>query len=401
MLRGAFRRLERTLVRRRLTGLERRLAIEIAALLVLVWGFLFWQSRTTLTALAVDRGPTAVVVAVGSAWLAIAGTVGGLAGTALTRALRNGPPGLAWLSLPIPPAAVLRHLAWDARQRALWPALLGPPIVVAAVGRVPPGWLVVLTAALPWLVIEAARIGCAIAWRVVRRKTEARSAPPLYELFDVAAGPVRVSACPPAAWRRVPRAGALALKDALLTMRATAVRRHFIAALAATALSAAAWGLPAPPAASHLIGLALALVSAAAFGEWLIALAGADPFLLLRAQPCPLGPAWSARAAWALGAGLLLGGVQLAASGTLQPHARQLLAGWVAIAAFVISLLAVHYGLTLYPRTARAAHMLSLTLGLAMAASLMIPLAGWIVLLTALVHSAQRLPRWARLEPTS
>jgi len=30
----------------------------------------------------------------------------------------------------------------------------------------------------------------------------------------------------------------------------------------------------------------------------------------------------------------------------------------------------------------------------------MLPLSGWVVLLTAVLHSARRLPRWARLEQT-
>jgi len=36
----------------------------------------------------------------------------------------------------------------------------------------------------------------------------------------------------------------------------------------------------------------------------------------------------------------------------------------------------------------------------AVAASVMIPLSGWIVLLSAILHSARRLPHWSRLEET-
>jgi len=42
-----------------------------------------------------------------------------------------------------------------------------------------------------------------------------------------------------------------------------------------------------------------------------------------------------------------------------------------------------------------------LTLSIAMAASLMIPLLGWILLLTAVIHSARRVPRWSRIEGTT
>jgi hypothetical protein len=42
--------------------------------------------------------------------------------------------------------------------------------------------------------------------------------------------------------------------------------------------------------------------------------------------------------------------------------------------------------------------MYALSLGLSVAASLMIPLMGWFVLITGVIHSARRLGRWSRLE---
>jgi len=60
--------------------------------------------------------------------------------------------------------------------------------------------------------------------------------------------------------------------------------------------------------------------------------------------------------------------------------------------------LGVHYGITLYPRAEHAQRMLLLSLAIAMAASVMIPMLGWVLLLTAVLHSARRVPRWDRLE---
>jgi len=66
-----------------------------------------------------------------------------------------------------------------------------------------------------------------------------------------------------------------------------------------------------------------------------------------------------------------------------------------AAAAFAIGLLALNYGVSLYPRGAEADRLFALTLAIALSASLMITLLGWLVLLAAIVHSARRVPRWS------
>jgi len=179
------------------------------------------------------------------------------------------------------------------------------------------------------------------------------------------------------------------------------VRHRFVAFLAPAVLAAAVWWLPVHAAVSHTLAFALALVAASAIGEWMIALATEDPFAFLRAQPLGILPVWSGRMAWAAAAALVLGGTQLVAATRLGFHPRVMLASWIALATLAIGALAIQYSLTLFPRAERAARMLTLSLGLAIAASLMIPLSGWIVLLTAVIHSARRLPRWARLEPVA
>jgi hypothetical protein len=399
-LTAAFRRLEHALLRRRVTRVETRLAIEIVALVVLASGFVFWQSRVLMASVGSDRGPAAVALTIAAKWALIGVTAGATAGAAIAHALRTGPAGFAWLSLPIPAHRVMRHVAWNARVRALWPVLFAPPVLIAAIGLIMPWWIVFLAAVLAWLVIEATRLGCAISWRLVLRETERRALPPAVRLLSAAARQASAAALPPARWRRASCWVAHWRKDLLVARRAPAVRRRLVAALVPAALSVAAWWLPGP-AMARVLAFALALVSAAAFGEWVIALVAADPFAFLRAQPCAMRDVWRARMTWAALAALLLGGLHLALGHPLSLPARVLFAAWTAVATFTIVLLAAHYALTLYPHGDRAARMLSLTLGLAMAASLMIPLAGWIILLTALIHSVGRLPRWTRLEPAA
>lgn len=400
-VRSAFARLERDLLRRRITDLDRRLAIEIAVLIGLVWGFCFWQARIAFAILHGEYGTEGVLAGVGGLWLAIAAAAGGLAGGAMGRDLRRGPAGLAWLALPIPAHAALRHVAWNARVRGMWPALLGPPVVVAAAGFLPLWWLLLLAALLVWLVIEISRLACAIAWRAVLAGTDARPIPPHARLLATAPRETRTRTVRPARWARMPRWVTLWRKDVLLTLRVGAVRHRLAAFLVPAVASAAVWLLPVHLPMARVLGFALALIAAAAFGEWMISLATEDPFPFLRAQPLGIVPVWSGRAAWAVLGGFALGGIQLAVSTALPPHARHMHAIWIALATLAIGLLAIQYSLTLFPRAERAARMLTLSLGLAMAASLMIPLAGWVVLLTAVIHSARRLPRWARLEPTA
>jgi hypothetical protein len=192
---------------------------------------------------------------------------------------------------------------------------------------------------------------------------------------------------------------ALAWNDVRLTRRAPAARRRALTALAAAALSLAAWRLPAPPALAHFAAFALSMVAAATFAEWLIAVIGTDPPDVLRALPVGLPSAWGARMAWAGLASLaLVAGHALAARGVVAAEALRFFLVWIGLASLAVTTLGVHYGLSLYPRADQAQRILSLTLGLAIAASLMVPLMGWIVLLTAVLHSLRRVPRWRNAE---
>ena len=81
----------------------------------------------------------------------------------------------------------------------------------------------------------------------------------------------------------------------------------------------------------------------------------------------------------------------------LAPMALGVLLVWIVAASLAITLLGVHYGMTL-GNAPLAQRFLTLALAISMAASIMIPLLGWILLLTAVIHSARRVPRWSRLE---
>jgi hypothetical protein len=111
-----------------------------------------------------------------------------------------------------------------------------------------------------------------------------------------------------------------------------------------------------------------------------------------------VGSLWTARILWGvLGMLVLVVGHGLAARALAAGPLRLFLL-WVGGAVLGIATLGLHYGLTLFPRTDLAQRLLGLSLGLAVIASLMFPLSGWLILLSAIAHSARRLPRWHGLE---
>lgn len=395
----AFRDLERTLTRRRLTRLDPLMRGELVILALLIAGFLFWQVRVPLDGLVRARGPLSGGAAVGAVWLGLAALAALLAGARHARRLRAKPDGPEWLALPLEPAVLERHLAWGSRAHALWVAVPALGVLVAAIGLLPAWWLVLLGAGFAWLLLEAGRVGCALGYRVALRAAERRPGlSPIERLLAVAAPRVDRSRLPPARWRRVPGWLALAGKDLLVTLRHGPTRHAAMLPLALWMASLLAWCLPGEPALRHAVAFALALLAAAALAEWLAMLAGSDPFAALRVLPVGVLSAWAARFVWAVAGALVLVAGQAVAARELAPHARLVLMVWSGGAALAIATLGVNYGVTLFPRADVARRMLGLSLALAMAASVMIPLSGWIVLLTAVLHSARRLPRWSRIE---
>ncbi len=394
-----FRGLERALTRRRLMQLDPRMRTELALLGLLIAGFLFWQVRVPLDGLVRARGATAALGVVAVAWLILAAVGASLAGGEHARRLRTGPRGPEWLALPLAPAALERHLAWDSRSRLWWLAVPAIGVIAAAFGLVPAWWLPLLAVAFVGLLHVAGALGCAVGARLVMGATEPRPGlHPIERVLAVAAPRVARRRFAAARWRRAPAWLAIAGKDLLLTSRVGAMWRTAAVALALVAASFMAWQIPGEPGLRHFVALALALVAAASLAEWLIALAGSDPFAALRVLPVSVMTVWGARVVWGVAAALVLMAGQAIAARELSPRALQLFLVWSGAATLAIAVLGVNYGLTLFPRADVARRMLGLSLGLAMAASIMLPLSGWIILLTAVLHSARRLPRWASIE---
>ena len=398
----AFRRLRSHLSRRRLTQIELRLRLEMLLLGLLLGGFVFWQSRAPFDGLHLQGGPPLVMVVMGIAGLATAVLAGGFVAARHNGRLRRGPPGPEWMTLPIAPPALARHLAWDSSMVAVWLVFPVAGVWLAGYGLIPLGWFMafapMMAAALAAAIVLGARGGEWLATRTARSHPDLA---PIHRVLSLSSPRRRRPRVAPASWVRLPSAVAVVMKDVLVTRRVPAVGRQFLVAIVCWLLSVMAWGLPDSSSTRHLDYLAaflMALLGSAALGEWLVSLSGYDPFAVVRVLPLGLRHVWTARFGLALvGVALLLLAHALGAR-ELAPSAQRVFVVWVGGATLAITALAVNYGVTLFPRADVAQRLLGLSLGLSVAASLMIPLLGWLVLLSAVVHSARRLPHWSRLE---
>lgn len=397
--RSAFRALEHAWVRRAIARVEPVLWLEIGAIALLAGGFLFWRVHIGLASLAHDRG---IAAAAGQLALLLGALVLGGAAQAGARhsvRLRASDESPPWLALPIPESALAAHLAAMSRIQARWIAAAAAAILVAAAGVLPATWIALLAVGFLATHELAGHAACALALRFVAATSARRVglAPIVRVLADAARGGA-VRRLPAARWRSMPAGVALWRNDLRLALRVRATRRRaFIAALAIAA-SFAAWRAPMDPRAAHLLAFALAMFAAATVAEWLIAAIGADPADVLRTLPLGLGAAWGARVAWAALAAIVLVVGHALAARAVEPAALRFFLVCVGFASLVIATLGVNYGVSLYPRAEQAQRVLALSLGLAIAASLMVPLMGWIVLLTALLHSLRRVARWSRAE---
>ena len=396
----AFRELRRHLLRRRLERFDLRLRGEMALLAVVIGGFLFWQARVPFDGLRRVHGPLAVAGWLGLILLAIA------AGSALLVLIRHGRqlrvtlPGPAWLSLPLAPRSIAEHMAWEARLSAGWGAALAPGFLVAAIGLLPAWSLVLLAGAFAIALWALAHVATAIAVRAALgfRRGGALPRDPVLELLLAAKRAVARRRVRATRWRRVPAWLGLWRKDARLALRPTSARARLVAPVVLALASFGVWLLPLEPPLARLLAFAGGLTAAATFAEFLIALAGEDPTAVMKTLPIGAWPVWLSRTAWVLLWALVLAAGSVFLARPLAAHALQVLLVWETCAAIAIGLLCLHDGMTLGHNAAAAQRFLTLTLAISMAASIMIPLLGWIVLLTAVVHSARRVPRWARIE---
>jgi hypothetical protein len=395
----AFRWLRRRLLARRLKRLDLVLRGEIVLLAAVVGAFLFWQARIPLDSLGRQRGPAAVAIALaGLLGLIVVGGAA-LVGVRHARRLRGERPAHEWLALPIPVAELERHLAWESRLHLAWAAAFAPGFLLAAVGLVPAAWLVALALVFVAALVGAGSIATALALRMAMGGAPNPRGETLYDLLAESPRRRTVGRLGSVRWRRGPPWLALWRKDALVSTRPTAARSRAVAPVVLVAASAGCWLVPLEPPMAHLLAFACALMAAAATAEWIVSLSSTDPFEILRGLPLGAGAVWGSRASWALVLAAAIVAGNAATARSLEPAALHVFLVWGFCASLAIGLLGVHYGMTLFPRADLAQRFLALTLGIAMAASLMIPLLGWIVLLTAVLHSARRVPRWSRMEP--
>src|SRR5437867_8295262 len=281
----AWARLRRDLMRRRWQRLEPRLRIELAALAVMLAAFAFWQLRVGYAGVAFAHDAAAAGVALLATLGAVAVFGGAATALRLLQRLRRMPAGPHWLGLPVPTSELLRLQAWEAEMpmRALlllaFAACLAAMRIAAA-----PAWVA------GTLVFPLAWIGCCRAGRQLARSLATQAVPAASRAADRAAVPdARALAMLAEAWavrsparagergregmwRRLPPVLVLAVKDSWLARRARAARATCVLAVALGFVSIAAWTVPQPG--LRASAFVLALLAAAATGEWLIALGG-------------------------------------------------------------------------------------------------------------------------------
>jgi hypothetical protein len=401
-LASAFRDLESALLRRRFQQLDPVLRLEIAAIAALVAAFVGWQLRIPLDGIARSGGSGAAARALALRLLGLALLAAIAAGARYARRLR-GPdrPEPAWLALPLPPPAIARHLAWDARRVVPWALVPALGALGAAVGLVPTPLLLLIAAAFVALLVPAGHAGCAIAVLLATPGTAAAGGveAPWPDRIErsLALGPpeTRAPRRSRARWRHEAPWRALWRKDLLIALRTAPVLVRGRSLIVVMALSALVWRLPVEPAFAHLAAFALALTAGALLAGWLIELAGADPFATLRGLPLGAAPVWGSRAAWALAGAGALAALHALARPALAPPALAVFLVWIAGAALALGVLGAQLGITLHPRADHARRVLGMSLFVAVAASLMIPLLGWMLLFAALLHSAFGLRRWS------
>jgi hypothetical protein len=244
-----------------------------------------------------------------------------------------------------------------------------------------------------WL--EATRWGAALARRgASRADSAARGLPLAMRLLISGRVRERQRAMRHARWHSGSPARALMRLDRTLTWRAPGPRARMLGLLVCTLLASLAWYSGAPPLqarAQSFVGFALA---SAFLGAWALQRTCGDPPDLIRQLPLSLGALWRARFLRIVVTLALLALLQSLLAYTFPVPAR--IGQWLAwfLPGSLIATLGLHYAITLQPRTDLAENLYFAWLGVAICASLMIPLMGWGVLIAGVVHSSLRLSRW-------
>jgi hypothetical protein len=393
---AAFQRLARRLLVRRLMALEPTVRFALAAIAAIGAGLVFWQARLPLHGVVLADGAPAGARLLAGVLAALAAAAA-LSCGATAGWLARRRPGPEWLALPASPARIGRHLLFEARLPSALALPAGLAAVAAGAGLLPGPWLGLLLAAFVLAWLEGTRLGAAIAWRVAARRSGVPGGQPLF-VRVLAAGPPRTIelARTPPRWRRAPRWHAVAAKDRLLLMRSPALRTRLTIAFALVVLAGAAWTLPQPALVRAALSFAAYLAAMGTLGLLAGALVGGDPPAFWRPLPLRLADGWRARALGLAIAALALPVANAALAAGLSAPARAGVALFWWPAGVLVSGLALHHALTLYPESRVASSVTTSWYSVAAVASLMIPLLGWIVLLAGFIHATRRLARGFR-----
>ena len=370
------------------------LRAELGMLALVMCAVLFWRLRVPLDGLARSRGALAASGVALALLTLIAIATAAIAARRLQRAIAGRPPGPSWLALPCEDRRLAAHFAWNARSLT--------PLAVLPAGTV----LLALGALVPWYETAALALGFTAmlplaersALALVLRSRLGKTNPPMTlsrSLASPRAGRARDTA------HRRPRLGrtswpSLFMHDLRLTRHVRGARSRGVVALSLVAAAALPWFAPWPLPLAHAVGFGVSLIAAAASAAWVIEVAALHPPVVLHSLPLGTASWWFSRAWWALAATALLLAFQAPGARRLDPSAAAVYRVWVGGAAAAIGVLGANLAVTLHPRADHAHRVLSLWLALAMVASFIIPLLGWVLILTVVIQSARRLPRWAR-----
>ncbi|MGH7742000.1 MAG: hypothetical protein ACRENS_08255 [Candidatus Eiseniibacteriota bacterium] len=393
----AIRSLERALTRRRLRELDARLVAEIAMISLLLAAVLFWQVRVPLDGWAQRHSPLATAGVALALFAAVALVCGVVTLIALRRALSGARDGPEWMALPLEGVLVRRHLEWNARAALPFCLLAQFAIWIALVGLLSPWAMLALAAMALALTAIAAESGPALGLRLAVPGTA--DDPAALASALARSGRVSVSTThSKSRWRASTPLATILAHDWKLTWRATPARARALIALAWMLGAALVWFAPWRPPICRFVALAFALLASAAAAEWLIEVTALHPFAALRTLPVGVGSFWGARLIAAAVIAVLITLAQGFGARLMDPLALRVHLVWTGLASLAVLLFGANLAVTLYPRGDHARRVLTLSLAIAVTASLILPLAGWVLLLTGVLHSARRLALWTRGE---
>jgi hypothetical protein len=390
----AFRALARRLAAARARELGVRLWVVLGVLALAIAAFTYWQVRVPLDGTLRSGGSPAAIARLAVILVAFA-AAGAVIAWVRQTAIVAAPPGPEWLSLPLSPASVERHLSREASAPARVVAVPAAAAWLTGWGLLPAGWLALLALGFALLLELLLRAACAAALRTAAGATSpARALPAAWRALVTARRPAPPARMAAARFRAESRWRALARLDRAVSARAGSPRARLTLAAAFLALSVAAWFLSPDLVLARAQAFAAFTLACAELGAWAAWRAAGDPASALRPLPLSLGDAWRARAfplAAAIAVVLLIHA--LAPQGVAASARVGLALSWLLPAALLV-LLGLHVGLSLAGRPGTAENLYYGWLGAGLVGSLAIPLFGWAVVISGLVQSTRRLTRW-------